>query len=173
MSPYAKRSRPLWIKWVVYSLFLLAALVLQTLPGAGLFGVKPLFILPLCLTVALVEGEYSGALFAAAAGLLWDWAAGRPLGLLAILLLMVCFLASVLFQVYLRSTAGNFGLLAALAALLILSLDYLFFYIMPGYPGGVQRYLSTVLPQAALCFPVGLARWAVLRVHQLFHPEEQ
>ncbi|MBQ7859180.1 MAG: rod shape-determining protein MreD [Faecalibacterium sp.] len=174
MNPYFRQERPLWLKWAIYSLFLLLGLVLQTLPTAGLFGIKPLFILPLCLIVSLVEGEYEGALFGAVGGLLWDWAAGRTVGLLTILLLAVCFLASVLFQVYLRNTAGNFGMLAALAALLVLSLDHLFFYVMPGYPSAAQHWLREVLPLAVLCFPVGLvARWVVLKVHLAFHPEEQ
>lgn len=173
MKSRTKRNWMLAGKWTVYALLLVAAYVLQTLPSVSLFGLKPLFILPLCLTVALTEGEFAGALFGTAGGLLWDWAAGRTVGLLAITLLAVCFFASVLFQLYLRSTEANFGLLAFLAGWLVLSLDHLFFYVMPGYAHALQRYVAVVLPMAALCWLIGLIdRRIVRRVHGLFDPEE-
>ncbi len=150
MRSRIRRDRLQAVKWAVYGLLLLLANTLQTMPGLELFGVKPLFILPLCLAVALLEGEFQGALFGAVGGLLWDLSAGRTVGLLAITLLMVCFFSSVLFQIYLRSTAANFGWLACIAGWLVLSMDHLFFYAMPGYSGARQRYLTVVLPMAVL-----------------------
>ncbi len=62
-------------------------------PGLLQLGqAKPLFILPLCLAVAVYEGEFAGALFGAVSGLLWDYTAGRTVGMLALELLLLCFL---------------------------------------------------------------------------------
>ena len=56
-----------------------------------------------------------------------------------------------------------------LAVLLVLSLDWLFFYYMPGYSRAVERYLWFVLPTAALTIPVCLVLFgAVRRIHAEF-----
>ena len=171
------RTKRNWLtagKWAVYGLLLLAAVVLQTMPGLSLLGIKPVFILPLCLTVALTEGEFYGALFGTVGGLLWDWAAGRTAGLFAITLLAVCFFASILFQLYLRNTAANFGLLSGLAGWVVLTLDHLFFYVMPGYAVAAVRYAAVVLPMVVLCWLAGLIdRYIVLRAQRRFDPEEE
>lgn len=151
MRSMTRRNWQVAGKWAAYALLLLLANTLQTLPGFSLFGLKPLFILPLCLAAALLEGEFHGALFGAVGGLLWDLSAGRTVGLLGLSLLAVCFLFSVLFQIYLRNTPFNYGLLGALAGFVVLSMDYLFFYVMPGYSGAAERYLTQVLPLVPLC----------------------
>ena len=81
MESRFKRNMELAGKWGIYGLLLLAAAVLQTTPGLLNIGsVKPVFILPVCLAVALCEGPYAGALFGAVGGLVWDLSAGRTTG---------------------------------------------------------------------------------------------
>ena len=136
----SKRQRRLRLtaKWAAYSLMLLVAATLQTMPGLfTIGGAKPIFILPLCLAVALFEGEYAGALFGAVCGLLWDYTAG---------LLVLGFASSIIVRMYLQETSANFLLLVAGSALLLLSTDFLFFYAMRGYPNGLQQYCTVVLP---------------------------
>ena len=69
----------------------------------------------------------------------------------------------VLVQLYLQSAPGNFAVISAAAALLVLSCDWLFFYRMPGYSGSAQRYLWFVLPSAALTIPASLVEFAIVR----------
>lgn len=174
MRTQTRRSWLLAGKWSVYLLLLLLANTLQTLPSLQLFGLKPLFILPLCLAVALLEGEFSGALFGAVGGLLWDLSAGRTVGLLGLSLLCLCFLISVLFQIFLRNTPLNYAILGSLAALVVLSMDYLYFYVMPGYSGALQRYLIHVLPLVPLCGLVCLLfRQVLVLVRKKLDPDER
>lgn len=114
---------------------------------------KPLLVLPLCLAVAVFEGEFAGALLGTVGGLLWDYAAGRTVGMLALELLLLCFGVSVLVQLYLQVNPGNFAAVNTITALLVLSLDWLFFYYMPGYAGAALRYIAFVLPSAVLTLP--------------------
>ncbi|MGN0706978.1 MAG: rod shape-determining protein MreD [Faecalibacterium sp.] len=170
MESRRKRNRTQFLKWGCYALLLLLCTVLQTTPGLLQFGqAKPLFLLPLCLAVAVKEGEFAGALFGAVCGLMWDYTAGRTVGMLALELLILCFVISVAVQLYLKSAPANFALLCGAAALLILSCDFMFFYWMPGYSGAAWRYMTFVLPCAALTVPVSLPLfWAVRRIHQEF-----
>ncbi len=81
---------------------------------------------------------------------------------------MLCFLLSAVVQLYFKASAANFVLLALGASLLVLSLDWLFFYYMPGYSGAVERYLWFVLPTAVLT--IRSVRWCsgVRRIHEEF-----
>ena len=148
MESRRKRSRGQIVKWICYALLGLLCAVLQTTPGLFQFGAaKPLWLLPLALAVAVFEGEFAGAVFGAVCGLMWDWLAGRTVGMLALELLLLCFAVSAVMQLYFKNSAANFALIASAAALLVLTLDWLFFYYMPGYSGAASRWLWFVLPR--------------------------
>lgn len=147
MTSTRRRNLILTAKWAVYLLLLLVAATLQTTPGFLVIGgTRPIFILPLCIAVALYEGEFAGALFGAVGGLVWDFSAGRVVGLLALGLLVLCFFSSILIQLYLRVSTMNFVLVCGGAALLVTGMDFLFCYLMPGYAGSGAHYMSVVLP---------------------------
>lgn len=174
MESRFKRNLQLAGKWACYSLVLLLGAVLQTTPGFLSVGsVKPVFILPICLAVALCEGPYAGAFFGAAGGLLWDLAAGRTAGLLGIASLLLCFGAALVVESYLQVNHMNFVLISGLGCLAITSMDFLFNYAMRGYTGMAQRFLGVVLPTCVFSAAVSpLVFWLVQRVAQRFAQED-
>lgn len=174
MESHRKRSRSQIIKWCCYALLLLFCAVLQTTPGLFQFGqAKPLYLLPLCLAVASVEDEFAGALFGLVCGLMWDYTGGRTVGLLALELMILCFAMSVAVQLYLQCTIVNFVLITTAAALGSLSLDFLFFYVMPGYYGAAEHFLAVVLPTAALTAPIAAALFPLVRrISQRYHIDD-
>ena len=170
MESRRKRSRSQRLKWGCYILLLVVCTVLQTMPGLFQFGAaKPLWLLPLCLAVSAAEGEFAGAIFGAVCGLMWDYTAGRTVGMLALELMALSFLLSAVVQLYLQNTPQNFAALAGGAALLVLACDWLFFYYMPGYSGALERFVRFVLPSAVLTLPVSLPiYWAARRISTEF-----
>ena len=170
MESRRKRKSSQIFKWVCYTLLMLLCTVLQTMPGLFQLGAaKPLYLLPLALAVSVFEGEFAGAVFGAVCGLMWDYTAGRTVGMLALELMILCFGVSVVVQLYLKDTPSNFVLLAVVCALLVLSADWLFFYYMPGYTGAALRYVTFVLPGAVLTIPAALlAFWLVQHIHDGF-----
>ena len=164
MESRRKRSRGQIVKWICYALLGLLCTVLQTTPGLFQFGAaKPLWLLPLALAVAVFEGEFAGAVFGAVCGLMWDWLAGRTVGMLALELLLLCFALSVLVQVYLQGSTWNFALISTGTALVVLSLDWLFFYYMPGYSWALSRWLTFVLPSAMMTLVPSLVLFSLVR----------
>ena len=174
METRRKKHMLLAGKWSCYSLLLLLAAVMQTLPGVlTIAGARPLFILPLCMAVSIYEGEFRGALFGAVGGLLWDLTAGRVAGLLAIQLLVVCFMTSVLVQLFLRVNHMNFILLCAAAVALVTGVDFLFNYLLHGYGGLGWLYLRRVLPVVLLSAAVtAVPRWLTRKIAARFVYEE-
>lgn len=170
MESRRRRSRSQLLKWGCYVLALFVCAALQTTPGLFQLGeAKPLLVLPLCLAVAVFEGEFAGALLGTVGGLLWDCTAGRTVGMLALELLLLCFAVSAVMQLYFKNSAANFALIASAAALLVLTLDWLFFYYMPGYSGAASRWLWFVLPTVALSVPVCFPLFGVVRrIHEEF-----
>lgn len=170
MTSRSRRNLIVAIKWACYALVLLVAATLQTTPGLFVLGgVRPVFILPVCLGVAVYEGEYPGAAFGAVGGLLWDFTAGRVSGLLAIEVMFACFAAAILVELYLRVNTMNFVIINGCGGLLLLSLDFLFYYYMQGYASPASRYFSVVLPMVV--FSAALSPFAMLivqRIHRRF-----
>lgn len=166
MMSRRQRNMILGAKWAVYFLLLMLAATLQTTPGFLAIGeMRPIFILPLCIAVAAYEGEFAGALFGAAGGLLWDFTSGRIAGILALGLLAVCFFTAILVQLYLRISATNMILTTGAASLWISGIDFLFYYLMPGYAGAADRYFSVVLPEVVFTAVLSpLALYLVQRV---------
>ena len=164
MESRRKRSRSQLLKWGCYVLALFVCAALQTTPGLFQLGqAKPLLVLPLCLAVAVFEGEFAGARLGTVGGLLWDYAAGRTVGMLALELLLLCFGVSVLVQLYLQVNPGNFAAVNTMTALLVLSLDWLFFYYMPGYSWALSRWLTFVLPSAMMTLVPSLMLFSLVR----------
>ena len=164
MESRRKRSRSLLLKWGCYVLAMFVCAALQTTPGLFQLGqAKPLLVLPLCLAVAVFEGEFAGALLGTVGGLLWDYTAGRTVGMLALELLLLCFALSVLVQMYLQGSTWNFALISTVTALAVLSLDWLFFYYMPGYSWAVSRWLTFVLPSAMMTLVPSLVLFSLVR----------
>lgn len=170
MESRRRRSRSQLLKWGCYVLALFVCAALQTTPGLFQLGeAKPLLVLPLCLAVAVFEGEFAGALLGAVGGLLWDCTAGRTVGMLALELLLLCFAVSVLVQLYLQVNPGNFAAVSTATALVVLSLDWLFFYYMPGYSWAGSRWLTFVLPSAGLTLLPSLVLFRLVRrIHEEF-----
>ena len=99
---------------------------------------------------------------------MWDYTAGRTVGMLALEMMILCFGVSVIVQLYLKDSPSNFVLLAVGGALLVLAADWLFFYYMPGYAGAAERFLWAVLPSALLTAP---GSWLLHRAVQRISAE--
>lgn len=160
MNSKRHRNEILLFRWGSYCLMLFLAAILQSSPGfLNLWGVKPVFILPVCLAVAVQEENVDSAFFGMFGGLVWDFIAGRTVGLLAFALMIACFTVSVLIRFLFRVGPANFIAICMVAAFVICSMDFLFGYAMRGYSGAGQRYLTHVVPMLLL---TGALSWVWL-----------
>ena len=139
-------------RWVLYFLELIVFYVLQTTPGIipAVSGARPVLLIPVALTIAIFEGDIGGM----AAGLLIDMGGSDILGFHAILLAILCFvLGSMTMQIF--RTNLLVALIAALVVIpLVTVLQWVFFYILPGYGDLRYVFMSSILPKMIYTFAV-------------------
>ena len=62
-----------------------------------------------------------------------------------------------------RSSTDSLLLISTGTALVVLSLDWLFFYYMPGYSWALSRWLTFVLPSAMMTLVPSLVLFSLVR----------
>ena len=164
----------LTVKWALYVLLAFTAYVLQTTPGLfQLFGIKPVLLVPVCVAVAALEGEYAGAFFGIFCGMLWDLAAGRIAGFFALFCAGCCFAVGLIFKAYLRQNRLNTILINGGVLTVLFMADFLFSYVLFDLQGVGQVLAFRMLPTmlySALLAPIPF--WIARRIHLKFTPEE-
>ena len=125
--------------WVFY--------ILQTTPGFLEYnGIKPIFIIPIVVAIAGYEGEFVGASYGLAAGVLWDLSAGRTIGFFGMPLTIICFAVGILVKLYLRATVINFTTLSVIAIFMVVNQDFVFTYLLRNSTGVWAYYFKIVIP---------------------------
>ena len=134
-------------KFATYIVVMVLLYILQTTPGfLTVFGVKPNFVIPAAVCVAMHEGEFTGAFYGVLAGVLCDWGGFALAGFNAMILLAACTAVGLLVIYLLRPGVINFVLLLSAVMLARGLLDFLLNYVMWGYDHVWMVFVYDVLP---------------------------
>ncbi len=161
------------VKWILYSILLFVAFIFQTTVDLfQIFGVKPIWILPVIMYIAVFEGEWAGAIFGVVGGLFWDTAANKLLGFNAIILLVLTVCAALLSMYLIKANFWN-SLLIVLAAALIQGLaDYVFCYLIWGHSSTHLILIKKILPTVAYTTIAAVPLFFLVRkISRAFRPE--
>ena len=164
-----KRNAMTTLKWVLYFVLLFLCYCLQTFPHLFSLAndIKPGLIMPLCIAVAIYEGEFWGALFALIGGTMWDIACGRIAGFFGIMMLMFCFGVGVLIKLILKANTFNCFLLTFTAMLLLTGFDFIFGYLIFGYSGAGVYYFGHIFPIVVYTAAISpVLYWPVAKIHK-------
>ncbi|MBC8571346.1 rod shape-determining protein MreD [Zongyangia hominis] len=135
------------LKWGIYLLLVLFCYVLQTTTSLFVvFGVKPLLLVPLVVCIAMFEGEFSGAIFGALAGLYCDLGAGQLFGSNGLVLMLCCFAAGLLVHVLMRPTLTTCLILSGGTLVVRGFFDFFFNLALWDYDGISRILLTSILP---------------------------
>ncbi len=138
---------------IIAAVIVICAL-LQTTIGyfPSIFGIHFFLLVPLCVCIAVFEGERWGAAFGIFAGALWDLSHGGGDGYNALFLLVVCAVCGVLVR-YLMQKNIVTGLVMSGGACLLYSILYVMFFISAQ---GIDRpaflFVRYYLPGAVFSF---------------------
>lgn len=154
-------------KMSIYALFLLLMYVLQTTPGFLTFwGAKPLLVLPLVISIAMLEGELVGGLFGLAAGILCDTSAITIFGINSLIYMTACVTIGLLVIYYMQPSRLNSLIFTAVVLIFRQLFEFFFYYVMWSYEDISIILLRHMLPVVLLTLAVTpLLFWFVQRVH--------
>ena len=133
----------------IYCLIFLFLYALQTAPGLfEVRSVKPIWVIPAAIALAMFEGEFRGGIYGAAAGLLCDMGSFLLFGFNGFLTCIACIAAGLLVIYLTRCNVATYMLFVFLFMIARGSLEFLFAYGMWGYSDVWMIYLYHTLPVA-------------------------
>ena len=87
----------------------------------------------MAVSVALFENEVGSGAFGLAAGLLWDFSAGKLFGFYGMALMICCICVALLSMYFVKVNWTNAVLLTAAAGFLCTLWNFVFYYLIWGY----------------------------------------
>lgn len=142
-----KKKWVLILKHVIYTVLFLFFYVLQTTPDFfRLFDVKPTFLIPMAICIAIFEGEFVGGIYGAFAGALCDMGSPTLFGVYGILLLGCCVVSGLLVIYLLRQRVTTALLLTLSTAAIVQTIIFFFSFTIWRYDGVGMLFLTKTLP---------------------------
>ncbi len=135
------------LKYGIFVLSVFILYILQSTPGfLRIFGIKPVFIIPFCTTLAMLdESEYAGIVYLFG-GLMADLSGTRVTGTFSIMLVIACLMAVIAVKFIIKPTDRNLFFYAFGTMVVILTVDFMFSFIMGGrYTHKLIYYFKNVL----------------------------
>ncbi|MDR3313374.1 MAG: rod shape-determining protein MreD [Oscillospiraceae bacterium] len=141
-----KRNR--YLRRLLLGLLVLFAAMAQNVPWLpAFFGVRALLLLPLVVSIAVLEQEVPAICFGALAGLLWDVSAQDPRGWHALFLTVIAFICAMLMRYLFNCNLLTVGLLGFAAAALYLFARWALDSLVPGVGLDFEALLRFYLPR--------------------------
>ena len=159
------QTRTLLKRRLIIAAVIIVCALLQTTIGyfPSFFGIHFFLLIPLCVCIAVFEGERWGAAFGVFAGALWDLSHGGGDGYNALFLLVICALCGVLVR-YLMQKNIVTALVMSGGACLLYSILYVMFFISAQ---GIERpaflFIRYYFPSAVLSFLLTFVFYYLIR----------
>ncbi|MBQ9082857.1 MAG: rod shape-determining protein MreD [Clostridia bacterium] len=156
----------------IYGIELLMLYILQTTAVMpAVCGVRPLLLIGAAMSIALSEGEIPGLAVGIGAGLLMDLAGAEILGIHALILGVACYVLGSMTTELFKANLPVLLLAMAVVVPLNSMLEWLIFFVLPGYPGAVYALQTHYAPQMLYTFALTplfyvLNRGIVRRFHR-------
>ncbi len=149
-----KQTKILLKRRLLIAAVIILCALLQLTEGyfPSLFGIHVFLLVPLCVCIAIFEGERWGAAFGIFAGALWDLSHGGGDGYNALLLFLICAVAGVLVRYLMQKNLVTSLVLSAAACLLYSILYVMFFISAQGIERPAYLFVRYYFPGAAFSF---------------------
>ena len=168
-----KRLRTKIIKYALYFLLLFFAYIIQATPGLlDYYGAKAMLVIPVCVCIAVCEGELAGGIFGFLAGLFCDSSASTVFGFNAFVLTAFC--AGIgLAAIYLFRRSSINVMLVGFGTIFARAFgEYFFSYMLYGYENIRGFFYWELMPEAVFTSLFILPYYFLIKyIHTRLEPE--
>ena len=142
------------LRYTSYGIEVLLFYILQGVPNLipEIFGGRPLLLIPLAICIACFEEEIPAMAFGVACGVMMDIGTGTHIGFYTITMTIICFFLGYFSDNYFNTKLLSVLALAVIIIPVLISMEFLFFYILKGYEGVGYYYLHHTLATAGYTF---------------------
>lgn len=136
------------IRYLAYTLEILVLFMVQETPGLlpTIFGVRPVLLFPVAVSIAMFEEEIPAMAFGVVAGLLCDYGFSGMLGFHALVLGVLCFFISISVRVYLQINLVTAILTGIWSLALVVCAQWFFLYFFQ-YSHPAYAFVHHYLPK--------------------------
>lgn len=137
------------MRYLAYTLEIFIVFMLQQTPGLfpEIFGGRPVLLIPAAFTIAMVENTIPSSAFGVFAGMMMDYGFGGVLGFNALILMLICFLISILSRAVWQVNLGTAVLTCAWSIAVVILLGWVFQYLLVGYSSPLYALTNRYLPK--------------------------
>lgn len=133
-------------KYSIFTISVFSLYILQSIPGfLQFFGIKPVFIIPFCITISMLDESWQAGIVYLIGGFLTDLSAGRVVGTFTLGLLLACLAGIIAVKYFFRQEKQNYYFFTFAAMVIMLTVDFCFSYIMTGFSGKFWFYMKNVV----------------------------
>ena len=145
-----------FFRYLAYSIEILVFFILGSTPSLfpEIFGATACLLVSIALTIAVFENEVPAMIFGVVCGALTDLGFSNSIGLFTISLTIICFLLGFCANNIFAANFYNVMLSAVFIITAILSLHFVFIFVVKGYDNAstyyINHYISRIV-QTILC----------------------
>ncbi len=136
-----------FLRYVAYALEIVILYVVSGIPNfmPSLFGAKPMLLLPVALTIAVLENEVPAMFLGMTCGILIDTGADARIGYYTFLLTVLCFVLGYCQRNFFITNFLNATIIGVLSVFGLLCLHFLLFCVFKGTEDLGQVFLKHYL----------------------------
>lgn len=142
-------------KYGILSTAVFVLYILQSAPGfLKIFGIKPVFIIPFCLTLSMLDESWQTNIVYILGGLFTDMSSGRTGGFFTIQLIVFCLLGNAMVKYLFKSNRKNSYFFCFTVMVFMLSSEFFVVYVLGGFSHKLLFYIKNVILLSAYssCF---------------------
>lgn len=136
-----------FLKYFAYVVEIIIFYILEGVPNLfpDVMNGKPLFLLPIAISIAFFEREIPSMIFGIVCGSLIDFGVSSHFGFYTFSLAIVCFIIGYIVENFFNRSLVFFLIVSVITVPVLISLNFVFTYILMGYGGYVDYYVNHIL----------------------------
>lgn len=142
------------LRYIAYTIEIIVLFIIQQTPGfiPSIYGILPTLLIPIACSIAMFEGPICSLLYGVFCGFLLDYGGNTIYGFYALILGLICFIISFLVQDLFHNNFLTGLIMALVAIIIVVFLQWLFFYVLKGYDSIGYALYRHYLPRVAYTF---------------------